>query len=51
MPFTGGMSYIDKLRFINYMRMKLAAERGKKKDNVKIFSSLYPANMINPADF
>ena len=51
MPITGGMSYIDKLRFINYMRMKLAADREKKKDNVKIFSSLFPANMINPADF
>ena len=51
MPITGSMSYIDKVRFINYMKMKLAAEREKKKDNVKIFSGLYPANMINPGDF
>jgi hypothetical protein len=51
MPITGSMSIIDKLRFINYMKMKLAAGKEKKKENLKIYSSLYPANMINPGDF
>lgn len=53
MPIMGNMSYLDKLRFIKFVKMKLENEEKLRQSQRQQQDqpSLFPADMINPADF